>query len=298
METGQRWFWGTWSRLGLSIALVTLVADQVHKWWMLDIYRIQDRGRVTIALLAAVAILTVTAPATQFLVIAAGGAIGFIGLRGAAAIPRSDVRVALGRRAAIAGGFVFFGLLVVLPLLRTVTGSQAVAVVDTFYRTGALVFGGGHVVLPLLEAEVVPNWMDQETFLAGYGAAQAVPGPLFTFAAYVGTGMAPEPNGIVGGTLALVAIFLPAFLLTMIALPSWGALRGRADLHGVLRGVNAAVVGILLAALYDPVATNAILTPLDAALGVGAIGLLGVWRVPPWLVVLLTAAGGALTVNL
>lgn len=280
---------------GLKVVAVAVVALAV---WNMARRLTPDPARAAMAIVAAIAVLTVTTPVTQFAIIAAGGVIGYVALRQSGMGARPEVHVELGRNAAITAAALFVALLVGLPLLRAVTGSQVVAIVDTFYRAGALVFGGGHVVLPLLEAEVVPRWMDQQTFLAGYGAAQAVPGPLFTFAAYVGTGMTPEPNGILGGTLALVAIFLPAFLLTIMALPAWNALRGRADLQGVLAGVNAAVVGILLAALYDPVATNAIFAPADAALALAAVGLLGVWRLPPWLVVLITAAAGALTFNL
>ena len=172
--------------------------------------------------------------------------------------------------------------------------SQTLAVLDSFYRAGSLVFGGGHVVLPLLQSEVVaPGWVTNETFLAGYGAAQAVPGPLFTFSAYLGTVMEPEPNGALGGLLALGAIFLPAFLLTIGPLPFWDILRARPAFQSVLRGINAAVVGILLAALYDPVWTSAIHAPEDFALAAAALGLLVLWKLPPWLVVVLAAGGGA-----
>ncbi|MEK7814282.1 MAG: chromate transporter, partial [Chloroflexota bacterium] len=189
----------------------------------------------------------------------------------------------------------FFSLLFGLPLLRQVMGaSQTLAVLDSFYRAGSLVFGGGHVVLPLLQSEVVaPGWVTNETFLAGYGAAQAVPGPLFTFSAYLGTVMEPEPNGALGGLLALGAIFLPAFLLTIGPLPFWDILRARPAFQSVLRGINAAVVGILLAALYDPVWTSAIHAPEDFALAAAALGLLVLWKLPPWLVVVLAAGGGA-----
>jgi chromate transporter len=171
---------------------------------------------------------------------------------------------------------------------------HALAVFDSFYRTGSLVFGGGHVVLPLLYAEVVPTgWVTPEQFVAGYGAAQAVPGPLFTFAAYLGAVEAPEPNGLAGAAVALVAVFLPSFFLVVGALPFWDALRGRPDVQSALRGVNAAVVGLLLAALYQPVWTSAISAPADFGLALAAFGLLVLWKLPPWLVVALTAAGGA-----
>jgi chromate transporter len=166
-------------------------------------------------------------------------------------------------------------------------------VFDGFFRVGSLVFGGGHVVLPLLQAEVVgPGWVTNENFVAGYGAAQAVPGPLFTFAAYLGWVMQSEPNGWTGASLALVGIFLPAFLMTIGALPFWDLLRSRTGFQAALRGINAAVVGLLLGALYHPVWTAAIHTPIDFGLGLLAFGLLAFWKSPPWLVVVLTALGG------
>jgi chromate transporter len=276
---------------GLKVVAVAVVGLAV---WNMARTLTPDRARAMIALLAAIVAIGWATALTQVLVIVGGGTIGYVALRRGTRDLAITISVPFDRRWAVAGGALFIGLLIALPVLRAVTGSQAVATVDTFYRAGALVFGGGHVVLPLLQAEVVPGWMSQEAFLAGYGAAQAVPGPLFTFAAYVGTAMAPEPNGLAGALLALVAIFFPAFLLTMIALPSWHAWRSREDVQGVLRGVNASVVGILLAALYDPVATSAILEPADAALALVALGLLAIWKLPPWLVVFVTAAGGAL----
>jgi chromate transporter len=195
----------------------------------------------------------------------------------------------------IAALVLFFTLLLGLPLLRQVLESgQTLAVVDSFYRAGSLVFGGGHVVLPLLQEGVVaPGWVSNEAFLAGYGAAQVVPGPLFTFSAYLGTVMGPQPNGALGGLLALGAIFLPAFLLALGPLPFWDILRRRPAFQSVLRGINAAVVGLLLAALYDPVWTSAINAPADFALAAGALALLMLWKLPPWLVVALSAGGGA-----
>ncbi len=155
-------------------------------------------------------------------------------------------------------------------------------------------FGGGHVVLPLLQAEVVPSgWVSNDAFLAGYGAAQAVPGPLFTFAAYLGTVMGPAPNGVIGGLLCLVAIFLPSFLLLIGALPFWDSLRRHPVVQSALPGVNAAVVGLLLAALYRPVWTSAIFAPQDFAIGVVAFLMLTFWAVPPWLVVILGALGAS-----
>jgi chromate transporter len=209
------------------------------------------------------------------------------------------VRVPIGKSTATAAWVVFSVLLLGLPLLRQVTSIPAVAVFDSFYRVGSLVFGGGHVVLPLLYAEVVPpGWVTDAEFLAGYGAAQAVPGPLFTFAAYLGAVMKPQPNGIAGAALALVAIYVPSFLLLIGTLPSWGALRANPEIQAALRGINAAVVGLLLAVLYQTVWTSAILNANDFALALAAFALLAIWSMPPWLVVLLTAAGGALLARL
>jgi chromate transporter len=186
-------------------------------------------------------------------------------------------------------------LLLVLPLLRAVTGNQAVAVFDSFFRVGSLVFGGGHVVLPLLQAEVVPpGWVTNELFIAGYGAAQAVPGPLFTFSAYLGAVMAAPPNGLAGALLALAAMFAPSFLLVVGALPFWDSLRRNQSFASALRGINAAVVGLLLAALYSPVFTSAITSAADLALALGAFCLLMFWKVPPWAVVALSAAAGSI----
>jgi chromate transporter len=185
--------------------------------------------------------------------------------------------------------------LIGLPLLAAATGDPIVQRIDSFYRSGSLVFGGGHVVLPLLQAEVVPRgWVNNDTFLAGYGAAQAVPGPLFTFAAYLGAVMRPGPSGWFGGLICLVAVFLPSFLLIVGALPFWETLRRQPFAQSLLRGVNAAVVGLLLAALYHPVWTAGILSGRDYALALAAFLLLFMWKTPPWLVVAFCAAGGGL----
>ena len=185
--------------------------------------------------------------------------------------------------------FVFGGLLIALPLLKQATGSYWVAMFDSFYRSGSFVFGGGHVVLPLLEKEFVPTgWMSEEAFLAGYGVTQAVPGPLFTFAAYIGTVM----NGWQGGVIATVAIFLPAFLLVIGALPFWDQLRNHPKVAGAVMGVNAAVIGILIAALYNPIWTSSIIEVKDFALAVILFSMLAFWKMPPWIVVLTGAVAG------
>ena len=201
----------------------------------------------------------------------------------------------MSRSVAVVALVVFFVLLIGLPLASAVVQSQSLALFDAFYRAGSLVFGGGHVVLPLLQAEVVPpGWVSNDAFLAGYGAAQAVPGPLFTFAAYLGAVMGPSPNGWVGAVLCLVAVFLPSFLLVIGALPFWEDLRSRPAAQAALKGVNAAVVGLLLAALYHPVWTAGITRAADFALAAAAFLLLFMWKTPPWLVVILCAVGGAI----
>jgi chromate transporter len=193
----------------------------------------------------------------------------------------------------------FFAFLLGLPIAADAIQSHALQVFAAFYRAGSLVFGGGHVVLPLLQASVVPpGWVSNDAFLAGYGAAQAVPGPLFTFAAFLGAVMGPQPNGWAGAALCLAAIFLPSFLLVLGMLPFWDQLRRRPRVQAVLRGVNAAVVGLLLAALYNPVWTAGITSPYDFALAVIAFLLLFMWRAPPLLVVILSGLGGALIAHL
>ncbi len=182
---------------------------------------------------------------------------------------------------------IFFGLLFGLPMVSTVIKGQAVNEISSFYRSGALVFGGGHVVLQLLQASVVPQGLvSNDTFLAGYGAAQAVPGPLFTFAAFLGASMQTQPSGWAGGFICLLAIFAPSFFLVMGALPFWERLRRSVKTKAALISVNAAVVGLLLAALYNPVWTNAILQPQDFALAVIAFVALVFWAIPPWVVVI------------
>jgi chromate transporter len=276
---------------GLKIVAVAVVAQAV---WGMARSLCPDRERATLAILATIAVLAFPTAAGQVATIAVAGLVGWR-LLPAPEVPQSrPVGVPIGRRAGIVAWVLFFGLLVGLPIVRQVAPSQGLAVFDSFYRVGSLVFGGGHVVLPLIWAEVVPTgWVTNEQFVAGYGAAQAVPGPLFTFAAYLGTVMQPPPNGVAGGALALVAVFLPSFFMVVGALPFWEQLRTRPSFQSALRGINAAVVGLLAAALYTPVWTSAILGPADFALAIAAFGLLMFWKVPPWLVVVLTALGGA-----
>jgi chromate transporter len=277
---------------GLKVAAVAVVALAV---WGMARSLAPDRERATIAIVSAVCALRWPTGVGQVVIITVAALVGSRLLPGAPSALTTRRPVAVGRVTGAAMLALFFVLLIVLPVVRQLVGSQALAVFDSFFRVGSLVFGGGHVVLPLLQAEVVPpGWVTGEEFVAGYGAAQAVPGPLFTFAAYLGAVMGPQPNGLAGAALALVAIFLPSFFMVVGALPFWDALRGRASFQSALRGVNAAVVGLLLAALYQPVWTSAIHGPADVGLALAAFGLLAFWKAPPWLVVILAAAGGAL----
>ncbi len=276
---------------GLKIVAVAVVAQAV---WGMARALCPDRERATIAIVAAVAVLAFPTALGQILTIAVAGLVGWKLLPVAEIPPTHSVRVPIGRRTGIVALVLFFGLLIGVPVLRQIVPNQGLAVFDGFYRVGSLVFGGGHVVLPLLWAEVVPTgWVTNEQFTAGYGAAQAVPGPLFTFAAYLGAVMRDPPNGVAGAALALVAIFLSSFFLVAGALPFWDSVRARPGFQAAMRGVNAAVVGLLGAALYSPVWTSAILGPADVALGLAAFGLLMFWKTPPWLVVVLAALGGA-----
>ena len=276
---------------GLKVMAVAVVAQAV---WGMGKALCPDRFRATLAVAAVLIVFAWPTAAGQLVAITVGALIGWRYLPPLELQAPPDLKPLIARGVAIAAWTLFFGLLLLLPALALSTSSHALAVIDSFYRTGSLVFGGGHVVLPLIRNEVVPSgWVSDSVFLAGYGAAQAVPGPLFTFAAYLGAVMSPEPRGFAGGMLCLAAIFLPAFLLVVGALPFWEALRHRSSVQSALRGVNAAVVGVLLAALYDPVWTSSIHSTKDMALALGAFALLMFWKLSPLYVVILTAAGGA-----
>ncbi|HZN52089.1 MAG TPA: chromate efflux transporter [Methylomirabilota bacterium] len=277
---------------GLKVAAVAVVALAV---WGMARSLAPDRARATIAIVSAFCALLWPTGVGQVAIIAAAALVGLWLLPTSAAPPTAVRLVPVSRTLGVAALVVFFGLLIALPIARQITGSQALALFDSFFRVGSLVFGGGHVVLPLLQAEVVPpGWVTSEAFVAGYGAAQAVPGPLFTFAAYLGAVMGPPPTGLAGAAIALVAIFLPSFFMIVGALPFWDTLRGRSSFQSALRGINAAVVGLLLAALYQPVWTSAIHGPADVGLALAAFGLLAFWKAPAWLVVVLAAAAGTL----
>jgi chromate transporter len=277
---------------GLKVVAVAVVAQAV-----LSMMRAlaPDRERATLATIAAVLVLAIPSTWGQIGAIVLGGVAGLVLFRKAAPADHVALPHPVGRTAGALALVVFFVLLVGLPVLAAAVPSQSLTVFEAFYRAGSLVFGGGHVVLPLLQASVVPpGWVTNDAFLAGYGAAQAVPGPLFTFAAYLGAVMGPQPNGWAGASLCLIAVFVPSFLLVIGALPFWDELRRRRWAQSALTGVNAAVVGLLLAALYNPVWTAGITSAADFALAVAAFLLLFMWQTPPWLVVVLSAAGGAL----
>jgi chromate transporter len=273
---------------GLLIVAVAVVAQAV---WGMSRSFAADIPRATVAFLAAVAILALHGPFVTLAVLSLAALIGWRLLpRASAGAPPHAIPASWPRWVSWAAGAAFFALLIGLPLLAQLSGLHVIALIDRFYRVGALVFGGGHVVLPMLQAEIVPQgWVSEQDFLAGYGAAQAVPGPLFTFAAYLGAVMRPTPNGWLGGLIALMAIFLPSFLMVTAAMPYWTALRRNAGATAALAGVNAAVVGILLAALYTPVWTSAIHAPIDVILALAGFAALQFGRAPPWSVVLSTA---------
>lgn len=273
---------------GLKIVAVAIVAQAV---WGMSKTLCPDRERAAIAVLA-VAILTFLPGAFGMVTaMAIGAMIGLLLSRGEAKPADDRFSWPVSRATGVGALVSFFALLVCLPLLAG--QSQSLAVIDSFYRAGALVFGGGHVVLPLLDAEIVQSgWVAPEAFLAGYGATQAVPGPLFTFAAYLGTVLGPEPNGVVGAGIALLAIFLPGFLVLVGALPFWDRFRKLAKAQSLMQGANAAVVGILGAALYSPVFTTAITDARAFTLALACFVALTAWRVAPWIVVALSALGG------
>jgi chromate transporter len=277
---------------GLLVVAVPVVAQAV---WGMARNLTPDTPRVTLATLAAIVVMIWPTPLGFIGAIVAGGLAGWLLLKAKVDGEHVAIGANVSRTAGITALALFFGLLVALPALRVaLPSSQTLALLDSFYRSGSLVFGGGNVVLPLLQAEVgPPGWVSNEVFFAGYGAAQAVPGPLFTFAAYLGTVSTVSPNGWIGALICLVGIFASSFLLVIGPLPFWDALRRFRPMRSALVGVNAAVVGMLLAFLYDPVWTNAIRSTADFGLALAGFVLLMFWKVPPWLVVVLTAAGGA-----
>ncbi len=275
---------------GLKIVAVAVVAQAV---WGMAKSLCPDRQRLTIMALCASVLLLVPGVWVQVGVILVAGVAGLVLFKPLPASERESLAFPLSRRAGLFWLGLFLSGLIVLPLAARMAPSQTIALIDAFYRAGSLVFGGGHVVLPLLQAEVVlPGWVNNNTFLAGYGAAQAVPGPLFTFASFLGAFMQVGPGGWLGSAICLLAVFAPSFFLVAGALPFWEQLRHNRRMQAALTGINAAVVGILLAALYHPVWTSAIHAPQDFALALLAFMALVFWKTPPWLVVLACAAGG------
>lgn len=284
---------GTGLLHGLKLTAVAIVAQAVFG---MARSLCPDRERASIAVVATLIIFFSTSPVAQIGAIALGGIAGLWLCRNGQAPVASHVSMPVSRRAGVVALTAFFALLIGIPLLRGVTGSSAAALFDAFYRSGALVFGGGHVVLPLLrEAFVAPGWLSDDAFLAGYGAAQAVPGPLFTFSAYLGTVVKTEPHGLAGAALGLIGIFLPGMLVLLGTLPFWDSFRTRAGAQAVMRGVNAAVVGLLGAALYNPVWSATVKTSADVGIALVGFVLLTMWRAPPLVVVVFSAAAGIAT---
>jgi chromate transporter len=278
---------------GLKLVAVAVVAQAI---WGMSRTLTPDRARAGIALAAIAIVVFFAGSFGQIAAIALGACAGLWLCRGDVAPVSGHLNFPVTRRAGIIALVLFAALVLIPPVVVPATGSQALALFDAFYRSGALVFGGGHVVLPLLQAQVVaPGWVSNEAFLAGYGLAQAVPGPLFTFAAYLGAVMGPAPNGLAGAAIALVALLLPGMLLVYGTLPFWDAMRTHPAAQAAMRGTNAAVVGILGAALYNPVWTSAVLMPRDFALALTGFLLLTVWKLPPWIVVVLLAGAGVLS---
>jgi len=268
---------------GLKVVAVAVVAQAV---WAMARSLCPDALRRTLMLASAALLLFWPGTAAQLLAMAAAALLGLALLRPPPDAPHEALALPVGRRAGAAWLALFFALLIGLPLLASALPTQALALIDAFYRAGALVFGGGHVVLPLLQAEVVPTgWVSQDAFLAGYGAAQAVPGPLFTFAAFLGASTSAAPTGWLGGLIALLAVFAPSFLLVAGALPFWERLRLQPRVRAALMGINAAVVGLLLAALWNPVIVSGIRGVGDALLAGVALVALMKWKWPPWVVV-------------
>ncbi|WP_418278031.1 chromate efflux transporter [Isoptericola jiangsuensis] len=277
---------------GLKVVAVAVVAHAVQG---MARTLTPDARRASIAVAAALLVLLVPGPVAQVSAIVLGALAGLLWCRSDDASPPPSLGITVSRRTGALALALFTGLLVALPLAAGLTGSRLLDVADGVYRAGALVFGGGHVVLPLLQAEAVGGgWVSAEQFLAGYGAAQALPGPLFAFAAYLGALALPGAAGLLGALVALVAVFLPGFLVLVGVLPFWAAVRTRPAAQSGLRGANAAVVGVLAAALYDPVFVTAVTDGATFGLALLCFVLLTAWRTPPWGVVLVGAAGGVL----
>lgn len=285
---------------GLKLVAVAVVAQAI---WSMGRTLCPDVKRATLAILAAATLVTVGSLSVSWLALAPlvlivlGGLYGFLGLHGETALPEFELQKGV-HVSKIAGAVVlaFAGLLFVgIPIAAQISDSEFLKMIGGFYRAGSLVFGGGHVVLPLLQAEVVPQgWVSKDLFLSGYGAAQAIPGPLFSFSAFLGSVSSASPNILIGASLALVAAFLPAFLLIVGILPFWHSLRKRIGMRRAMLGINAVVVGILISAFYDPIWTESVRNSKDFAMALVVFSALLFWKWPSWLVVLLTSLAGAL----
>ena len=277
---------------GLKLVAVAVVAQAV---WGMAQSLTPDKTRAGISLAALAIVVFVNGSIGQIGSIAFGATAGFWLCRtNGSAHPSGRLYFPISRRRGAVALTLFVALLLIPPFLAAQTAIHGIALFDAFYRSGALVFGGGHIVLPLLQTEVVaPGWVTNASFLAGYGLAQAIPGPLFTFAAYLGAVAGPTPNGLAGSGTALIAIFLPGLLLVYGMLPFWNYLRAFPAAQAAMRGANAAVVGILAGALYDPVWISAVITPKDFLLAVSGFLLLTIWKAPSWLIVILLAAAGS-----
>ncbi|WP_374502177.1 chromate transporter [Zoogloea sp.] len=277
---------------GLKIVTVAIVAQAI---WSMGKSLCPDRERASIAVAATLALVWVPGAWMQIGVIVVGAFLGWLWLKPAVELPHSPFPLRMSKSAGVVTLLLFATLLLMLPIVAGQSSSHPLRLFDAFFRAGSLVFGGGHVVLPVLQAEVVPNgWVSNNEFLAGYGAAQAVPGPLFTFAAYLGAISHQSPSGWLGAAIALLGIFLPAFLLVIGTLPLWEGARRHPAMQRAMLGVNGAVVGLLLAAFYNPVWTGAIHSAGDFALALIAFLLLVSWKLPPWLVVVLCAVATGL----
>jgi chromate transporter len=275
---------------GLKIVAVAIVAQAILGMGQ---KLTPDRKRVTIAIVSATIALIWQTTIAQIALIALAALIGVLLYREKTDVKRTELQIPVSRTIGMICLVLFFAILVGLPILKGITTQHWLALFDSFYRSGSLVFGGGHVVLPLLEREMIPTgWVSRENFLTGYGVSQAVPGPLFTFASYLGA----INGGILGAAIATFAIFLPAYLLVIGTLPFWNVLRSNSKIQGALTGINAAVVGILLASFYNPIWTSAILNPADFALVAILFILLVFWKLPPWVIVIAGAIGGTLTI--
>ncbi|MET0785638.1 MAG: chromate efflux transporter [Paenisporosarcina sp.] len=285
METGS--FESGWIQ-GLKIVAVAVVA---HALMGMSKSLTPDRPRITVAIIAAAATLLIPTAWGQILIIILAGLFGILYYQNEKAPEAVNMPLQFGKRTGIVAWILFFSLLILLPIFRPFVQEKWYAIFDIFYRVGSIVFGGGHVVLPLLEREVVPSWMSAEAFIAGYGAAQAVPGPLFTLSGYLGQLM----GSFSGAAIAVVAMFLPSFLLVIGTLPFWAIIRTKPRIQAALKGMNAAVVGILLAALYDPVFTSAVHDPVDFVIVLISFTLLVFYKLSPWIVVIITAILGALS---